>query len=167
MMTEPWEKFHAITFYGGNINALCNPRVAVCPPDAEDYLKYDGAREIKMRSWSDYTHSIDFKIENEKVTLTFSVRQDEGTNGIEHQGAYNLGNLNSFIRFSFENAQHFDRIQEYYKIVKKLIAILTSQNNVFFGIYLSKKILMISILKWGFVKFLTTMIIILRGNVIM
>ena len=66
------------------------------------------------------------KIENKKVTLTFSVRQDEGTNGIEHQGAYNLGNLNSFIRFSFENAQHFDRIQECYLIAKKLIAILTS-----------------------------------------
>ncbi len=30
-------------------------------------------------------------------------------------------------------------MQEYYKIIKKLIAILTSQNNVFFGIYLSQK----------------------------
>ena len=33
MMTEPWHKFHAITFYGGNINALCNPGVAIQPSD--------------------------------------------------------------------------------------------------------------------------------------
>lgn len=54
-----------------------------------------------------------------KVTLTFSIRQDGGTNSIEHQGVYNLGNLNSFIRFSFENAQHFDKIEECYLIAKK------------------------------------------------
>ncbi len=139
MMTEPWEKFHAITFYGGNINALCDPGLAIQPPDVDQYLKYDGAREIRMRPWSDYTRSIDFRIGNEKVTLTFSIRQDGGINGIEHQGAYNLGNLNSFIRFSFENAQYFDRIQECYLIAKKLIAILTSQNNVYFEGYLSQK----------------------------
>lgn len=110
MMTESWEKFHAITFYGGNINALCDPGLAIQPPDIDKYLKYDGAREIRMRPWGDYTRSIDFRIGNEKVTLTFSIRQDGGTNGVEHQGAYNLGDLNSFIRFSFENAQHFDRI---------------------------------------------------------
>lgn len=139
MMTEPWEKFHAITFYGGNINSLCDPGLAIQPPDADKFLKYDGAREIKMRPWNDYTRSIDFKIENEKVTLKFSIKQDKGANGIEHQGAYNLGNLNSFIRFSFEKAQHFDSIQKYYKIAKKLIAILTSQNNVFFEVSLSQK----------------------------
>ena len=139
MMMEPWEMFHAITFYGGNINALFDPRLAIRTPNANEYLKYDGALEIKMRPWNEYTRSINFKIANEKVTLTFSVRREEGTNGIEHQGAYNLGNLNSFIRFSFENAQHFDRIQEYFKIAKKLIAILTSQNNIFFEVYLSQK----------------------------
>lgn len=139
MMTEPWEKFHAITFYGGNINALFDPGFAIQPPDADEYLKYDGIRKTKMRPWDDYTRSIDFKILNEKVTLTISVRRDAGTNDIRHQGGYNLGNLNSFIRFSFENAKHFNRIQEYYKIAKRLIAILTSQNNIFFEVYLSQK----------------------------
>jgi len=139
MMTESWERFHAITFYGGNINALCDPGLAIKPPDADEYLKYDGEREIKMRPWKEYTRSIDFKIENEKITLTCSIKQDEGINGIERKGAYNLGILNSFIRFSFENAQHFDKIQKYYIIAKKLIAILTSQNNVSFEVYLSQK----------------------------
>ncbi len=78
--------------------------MAVKPSDTDEYLKYDREREIKMRPWKDYTRSIDFKIENEKVTLTCSIKQDEGINDIEHKGAYNLGSLNSFIRFSFENA---------------------------------------------------------------
>ena len=139
MMTESWEKFHAITFYGGNINALCDPGLAIQPTDADEYLKCDGGWEIKMRPRGDYTRSIEFKVENEKVTLTFSIKPERRTNSIEYKGAYNLGNLNSFIRFSFENAQHFDRIQKYYKIVKKLIALLTSQNNVFFEVYLSQR----------------------------
>ena len=73
MMKEPWYKFHAITFYGGNINALCDPGLALQPSDVHDYLKYDGASEIRMRPWNDYSRSIDFKIGNEKVTLTFSI----------------------------------------------------------------------------------------------
>lgn len=152
MMTEPWHKFHAITFYGGNINALCDPRVAIQPSDINEYLKYGGAREIRMRPWSDYTRSIDFRIGNEKVTLTFSIGQDRGTNDTGHQSAYNLGNLNSFIRLSFEDAQHFNMIQECYLLVKKLIAILTSQNNVYFDVYISQKNLDGKFFKTGICK---------------
>lgn len=140
MLTEPWEKFHAITFYGGNINALCNPSLAIEPPDVDKYLKYDGAREIKMRPWSDYTRSVDFEIESEKITLTFSIGQTTETNNIESKGAYNLGKLDSFICFSFENAQEFEMIEKYYMIARKLVAILTSQNNVCFEeIYFSQR----------------------------
>ncbi|MBD5532953.1 MAG: hypothetical protein HDQ98_12295 [Lachnospiraceae bacterium] len=139
MLTEPWEKFHAITFYGGNINALCDLSSAIEPQDIDKCLKCDGAREIKMRPWSDYTRSIDFEIESEKATFTFSIGQTGGENSVEHKGAYNLGYLDAFIRFSFENAQCFDKIEKYYKIAKELVAILTSQNNVFFEVYLSQR----------------------------
>lgn len=140
MLTESWEKFHAITFYGGNINALCNPGLAIESPDVDKYLKYDGAREIKMRPWSDYTRSIDFEIESEKVTLTFSIGQSAETNNIESKGAYNLGKLDAFIRFSFENAQGFETIEKYYMVARKLVAILSSQNNVCFEeVYLSQR----------------------------
>lgn len=137
MLTEPWEKFHSITFYGGNINALCNPQLAVVRPNAEKYLKNDGAREIRIRPWSDYTRTIDFEIYNEKVTLTVSVTGE--TDNTERKGAYSLGELNSFIRFSFENAQCFDEIGKYYTIAKKLISILTLQSNVSFETYLSQR----------------------------
>lgn len=140
MMSEPWNKFHAITFYGGNINALCNPSLAIEPPDIDKYINFDGAREIKMRPWSDYTRSADFEIEDEKVTLTFSIGQTAETNDVEYRGPYNLGKLDAFMRFSFESAQDFEKIEKYYIIAKKFVAVLTSQNNVHFeDIYLSQR----------------------------
>lgn len=138
MLTESWDKFHAITFYGGNINAIYNPQLAVDRSNVGKNLKNDGVREIRMRPWSDYTRSIDFEISGEKVTLTISVLQT-GEIYTESKGAYSLGELNSFIRFSFVNAQHFDEIEKYYNIVRKLIAILTSQNNISFETYLSQR----------------------------
>ncbi len=140
MLTEEWWKFHAITFCGGNINALYTPDIAIEQPDISELLKYDGARTIKMRPWSDYTRTTEFQIENEKVTLTVSVGQTAETNNAENRGAYNLGKMYTFFRFSFENAQRFEKIEKYYIIVKKIVAILTSQNNVCFEeVYLSQR----------------------------
>lgn len=140
MLTEDWCKFHAITFCGGNINALYIPNIAIEQPDISELLKYDGARTIKMRPWSDYTRTTEFQIENEKVTLTVSIGQTAETNNAENRGAYNLGKMYTFFRFSFENAQRFEKIEKYYIIVKKIVAILTSQNNVCFEeVYLSQR----------------------------
>ena len=140
MLTEDWCKFHAITFCGGNINALYTPDIAIEKPDISELLKYDGARTIKMRPWSDYTRTTEFQIENEKVTLTVSVGQTAETNNAENRGAYNLGKMYTFFRFSFENAQSFEKIEKYYIIVKKIVAILTSQSNVCFEeVYLSQR----------------------------
>lgn len=140
MLTEDWWEFHAITFCGGNINALYTPGIAIEQPDISELLKYDGKRTIKMRPWSDYTYITEFQIENEKVTLTVSVGQTSETNNVENRGAYNLGKLYTFFRFSFENAQKFEKIEKYYIIVKKIVAILTSQNNVCFEeVYLSQR----------------------------
>ena len=139
-LTEDWCKFHAITFCGGNINALYTPDIAIEQPDISELLKYDGARTIKMRPWSDYTRTTEFQIENEKVTLTVSVGQTAETNNAENRGAYNLGKMYTFFRFSFENAQRFEKIEKYYIIVKKIVAILTAQNNVCFEeVYLSQR----------------------------
>ena len=140
MLTEDWGKFHAITFFGGNINALHTPDIAIEQPDISELLKYDGKRNIKMRPLSDYTRKTKFQIENEKVTLTVSVEQTSETNNAENKVAYNLGKMCTFFRFSFENAQKFEKIEKYYIIVKKIVAILTFQNNVCFEeVYLSQR----------------------------
>lgn len=140
MLTEDWCKFHAITFCGGNINALYTPGIAIEQPDVSELLKYDGARTIKMRPWSAYTRTTQFQIENEKVTLTVSIGQTAETNNAENRGAYNLGKVYTFFRFSFENAQGFEKMEKYYIIARKIVAILTSQNNICFEeVYLSQR----------------------------
>lgn len=109
-------------------------------PDVSELLKYDGARTIKMRPWSAYTRTTQFQIENEKVTLTVSIGQTAETNNAENRGAYNLGKVYTFFRFSFENAQGFEKMEKYYIIARKIVAILTSQNNICFEeVYLSQR----------------------------
>lgn len=138
-LTEPWDKFHAITFYGGSINSIGNPKKAVEPFDPVKYENSDGAREIKTRPWSDYTRSIEFKINEQKVTLTVSASQSFERYNDNNFGSYSLGELSSFMRFSFDTAQDFVRIEEYYKIAKSLIAILIGQNNIYFDVELCQR----------------------------
>ena len=116
------------------------PQMAIHHPvDTQNILNLEGVREIKTRPWKDYTYSIDLTIDNEKVNLTISVGQvgDKETN--DYLKSYSLGELNSFMRFSFENAQGFKKIGKYYRIAKLLIAILTKQKNIFFETYLSQR----------------------------
>lgn len=137
MMTEEWNKFHAITFYGGNVNALYNLDFAIEFSEIDECY---GAREIKIRPWKDYSRSIDLKINDEDVTLTFSIGQTATTDHEEQKGSYNLGKLDAFIRFSFENAQDFAMIEKYYGIARKIVAILTAQNNICFEeVYVSQR----------------------------
>lgn len=138
-ITNRWDEFHAITFYGGNINSIFIPQMAIDPSGTQNDLSLDGVWEIKTRPWKDYTHSIDLFINNEKVTITFSIGQVGGKSNDDYLKSYSLGELNSFVRFSFENAQGFDKIEKYYRIVKSLIAILTKQKNIFFDTYLSQR----------------------------
>ena len=127
------------------VNAFSNneeytPGIAIEQPDVSELLKYDGARTIKMRPWSAYTRTTQFQIENEKVTLTVSIGQTAETNNAENRGAYNLGKVYTFFRFSFENAQGFEKMEKYYIIARKIVAILTSQNNICFEeVYLSQR----------------------------
>ena len=86
MLTEDWCKFHAITFCGGNINALYTPGIAIEQPDVSELLKYDGARTIKMRpvkvvplrdviSWAAFRKTVSIRLisidENRKSTDGF------------------------------------------------------------------------------------------------
>lgn len=133
-LTEDWNSFHAITFWGHNINSVYNPAVMV------DDSKDDNVSTVKLHPRSEYTHSTSFEIDNEKVVLTISAFNAGKNHVPEKASAYSLGELNSCICLSFENAQPFDRIEKYYRIIKNLIAILTVQSNVNFEISLSQRI---------------------------
>lgn len=132
-----WNKFNSITFCGGSINSLFNPRFAVEPLDMQKIIS-GGAIGIGIRPNVEYTKQIDCSINGEKLTFTISINKVFGKNGDDRTRAYSLGEINSIIRLDFDAEQDFDRIPEYYKIVKSLVSILIGQNNVFFDVYVSR-----------------------------
>lgn len=133
-----WYKFNSITFCGGSINSLFNPRNAVEPLDMQKIIS-GGAIGIGIRPNVEYTKQIDCSINGEKLTFTISINKAFGKNGDDRTRAYSLGEINSIIRLDFDAEQDFDRIPKYYKIVKSLVSILIGQNNVFFDVYISRK----------------------------
>lgn len=138
-LSEKWNNFHAITFWGGNINAICDPQMAIVKRQKDDQLPQDGVTEIRTRPWNDYTRTIDFVIDDQRVTLTVSVYQSGESYDKDKNDAYLLGELNTLIRFSFEESQGFSCIEKYYLIARKIVAFLTKQNNVTFYMYLSQR----------------------------
>lgn len=138
-MSEPWNRFHAITFFGGIINSVFPPNVALEPIDIKELLNTNGVRQIKTKSWDDYQQSIDFIFDNEKTNMTISVSQTYEKINNSNFNSYSLGELNSFIRLSFEHPQTFENIAKYYNVMKSLLSILTGQNNIFFDVYLSQR----------------------------
>lgn len=132
-----WNKFNSITFCGGSINSLFNPRIAVEPLDMQEIIS-GGAIGIGIRPNVEYTKQIDCSINGEKLTFTISINKVFGKNGDDRTRAYSLGEINSIIHLDFDAEQDFDRIPEYYKVIKSLVSILIGQNNVFFDIYVSR-----------------------------
>ncbi len=140
-LTTEWSKFHAISFYSGNINALYSPRVALQPRSYDEITTLDKNRfsEIKFRPYDEYTHSTELKLNEEEVTFSLTITKFEGTDGDENKREYNVGKLNSLMRFSFKDPNDYKTIEVCYKAARGLIAILTKQNNVSFDSYLSQK----------------------------
>ena len=137
-LTADWDHFHAITFWGGNLNAIFPPAIARKPTSSERQIDVEDTTAIELYSSSYYAHSTEIEIDGMGATLTVSLFQMEGTIE-ERMNAYNIGELSAFIRLSFKVAQHFDKIERYYRIIHSLIAILTAQNNIVFDVYLSQK----------------------------
>lgn len=136
VLTDEWTKFHSITFYGGNINSIFDPQLAL--KSYSDGQQDDGTEGIFFKPYSDYTHSIEVIIGDKIATLTVSVYQSWSRRCTGRRGAHSLGELDALIRLSFETAQSFDSIVEYYRIIKKLISILTRRRNISFDTYLSQ-----------------------------
>lgn len=136
-LTEDWTKFHAITFVGGIINSIYDPRKAIIQPLAEG--KDGKAKLPQIRDASEYTKTVKVNIGRECAELNISVMNSgfKQNPGILH--AYNMGEMNSYIRLSFDHAQEFDRIEQYILTIKALISILVKQENIRFDVYLSQR----------------------------
>ncbi len=138
-MPEPWNKFHAITFYGGNINSIYDPAISIEQPTTAEIFSGFDRNEIKFRSWKDYSKSINCNIDEEKAEFSISVLNTGDKNDPDKMEAYSLGERNSYIQLTFEKSQDFSSIKKYFNIIRKLVAILTKQNNVTFNTYLCQR----------------------------
>lgn len=135
-LSEPWNKFCAITFYGGNINFL-HPPLNIIDHKAPFDDEFCG---IKIKNSNEYTHKIKCIIDSEDVELTISIQESTKLQNNEDilNGVF-IGTLNSYIRLSFTTPKDFYSIEKYASLMRKLISLLTMQNNVFFNIYLSQR----------------------------
>ena len=141
LLTSEWDKFDAISFSGGIINAVYNPKIAALerstPSEmAEIYRDFDGARTIEIKPSPDYTRSVSVALDNQNAEMTVSVSHSGGYGGVNN---VSLGSLGSFIRLEFEHSQTFDKIACYYTVLRKLLALLVGQNNVSFDVALHQR----------------------------
>lgn len=137
-LTEDWCLFHAITFCGGNINAIFHPTIAFKNDSSKKPIEDNSTKNIETLLSDSYTHSTDIEIDGKKVKFTVSFLQSTGNNK-EHGNTYNVKEFNAYISLSFEDPQPFYKIKQYYQIVHSLVAILTVQNNIAFDVYLSQR----------------------------
>ena len=136
-LPEDWDKFHAITFKGGNINAIFPPYQALEKTGSGESTK-DGVMGIRTLPWKNYTIKGQATIDDQIVKYTISIAQ-AGLSSCKDDNTYTLGELNSFIRFSFSEGKDFSQIERYYLIAKMFVSLLTMQNNIDFETYLSQR----------------------------
>lgn len=132
-LTEGWDKFHSITFYGGRINDIYPPQLAKEKDTVWDMT--NGERTITISPFDSYTREINVKINNLPAKFMISI----GQYGKESDTGYNLCELRSFIRITFEDTQDFSKINEYYWLIKSIVALLVKQNNILLNVSLGQK----------------------------
>ena len=135
-LTEDLKKFHAITFYGGTINSIMNPGIAI---NYSSSLKNEGVKAVGLiKPFDNYTLSSEFIFNNEEIMLTVSIRYSSEKGDNINSG--NLGRMVSFIRFAFKTAHNVEDVLEFYNLAKKLLSVMVSQKNVHFDeVYLSQR----------------------------
>lgn len=136
-LTDDWDKFHAITFCGGNINSVFAPDAAI--KREKEVTKHDGSGSVEFAPWDSYTLESSCKLAGEKIHITVSVGRSDKSHEKDLTDGYNPATLNSFVQLIFENPQSLDKIEKYYLIVKRLISLLNIADNVCFDAYLSQR----------------------------
>ena len=132
---DNWKHFRAMDFYGGSINAIIPPWYALSREEENECM---GGNFIRIRPKDEYSFSQEVIIGGEQIKVSCSIKQDNPTMN-NSDSSYRLGELSSYIRFEFSNEKEFESIEKYYKIIRQLIALLTMQSNVTFGIRLFQK----------------------------
>lgn len=139
-LVMPWRKFHAISFFRGNINSIYDPAFSVKRIKMDENDLANGFFDIQSRPWSEYTHNIAVQINGKKANLCITIYYSSDKYEIDKMGAYSLGERNSCIRIEFEEEQDINIIPHCYDIIKNFVSVLTKQNNVTFEVRLYQRL---------------------------
>lgn len=101
------------------------------------FVNNDGARSIEIKPFKEYTHSKKLKINGQKADMILSVSQSGGEDNLN---TTDLGSLKSFIQLQFDNPQEFITIHQHMKVIKKMLALLSKQNNIDFDLSLKQRL---------------------------
>ncbi len=124
-----WNQFHCLFFYGGCINVIKNPKDAIIDNKGSESRSSLNGDEIVFKPSADYEYSLEVAIKGVDVNITISYLKEYDLDSSQRA----FGFLDSYISFSFEEAQELNIIMEYYRIVHRIIAILTRQGHADFN----------------------------------
>ncbi len=135
-LTHDWELYDAITFWGGNINTIRNPKRATIAIQEHNEKEYNtGVNTIKVKPFSEQTHRIPITIRGARAEMVISSFSSD----LENRSMREIGYVDSSIRISFETPRRFNDVLEYFSIVKDLVALFTKHYNVRFETFLQQR----------------------------
>lgn len=137
VLTHDWKLYDAITFWGGNVNTIRNPKratISIKERDKEDY--YTGVNTINVKPFSEQTHRIPITIREERAEMVISSFSSD----LDDHSIREIGYVDSIIRISFETPKQFNEVLKHFNIIKDLIALFTRHSNVKFETILQQRI---------------------------
>lgn len=128
-LTRDWEVYDAITFWGGNVNTIRNPKRAIldiCKRDDKDY--FTGANTINVKPFSERIRRIPVAIRGINAEMVIS----SFCSDLEYESMREIAYVDSSIKFAFDRPQKLNSITEYINDFKCLIALFSRHSNVKF-----------------------------------
>lgn len=130
-LNKEWNKFDAVTFYGGNINFIYPPNYIFT------ILEPENASHKKS---GNYTFTKECTIDDEKIEIVISIqRTNIRHNKEEMLNSISFESFDSYIQLRFDSSKDFLDLEKYIMLIKDLITLLTMQYNVRFNIALEQK----------------------------
>lgn len=135
-----WTYFDAIKFIGGNINSLHPPMQAI----KNITVRRNDSHNQDISFCDDSEYSLKLPVVNDdgselfifSVSIETSIDTAPSTRNFD---CSSLGNINSYIRLSFNRRKKFNDIEKYFTLIKNLVSLLFGMSNVKFDVCLEQK----------------------------
>lgn len=135
-----WTYFDAIKFIGGNINSLHPPMQAIKNITRRRNSSHN--QDISFHDDFEYSFKLPIVTDERSELFIFSVSIETNMDtapSTRNFDCSSLGNINSYIRLSFNRRKKFNDIEKYFTLIKNLVSLLFGMSNVKFDVCLEQK----------------------------